>query len=82
MSAIWRWVDEVVSSQPDRCVNTDIALLIMDLWHGKGTKKRDKLVKRIQRGNSNDLYALIDLALGVVAAEQTAAGPALAMKNT
>ena len=65
MTPIWQWVDETVNSQIDRRVNVQVATLSAELWHGRGTNKRDRPVKRIRRNNFIDFEALKDLANSV-----------------
>jgi hypothetical protein len=49
MQCIWQWVDEVIASQVNQRVNVQLASLSAELWHGKGTNKRDRPVKRLRR---------------------------------
>lgn len=65
MTGLWLWVDEVVDSQVDRRQNVKVASLVAELWHGRGTNRRDRPQKRLRQGNLQDVYALKDLAESV-----------------
>ena len=45
MTGLWQWVDEVIDSQVTQRVNVQLVPLSAELWHGRGTNKRDRPVK-------------------------------------
>ncbi|KAJ4404971.1 hypothetical protein N0V91_005514 [Didymella pomorum] len=65
MQCIWQWVDEVIASQVNQRVNVQLASLSAELWHGKGTNKRDRPVKRLRRESLFDVRQLKDLARSI-----------------
>ncbi|KAF3050389.1 hypothetical protein E8E11_010430 [Didymella keratinophila] len=65
MQCIWQWVNEVIASQVNQRVNVQLASLSAELWHGKGTNKRDRPVKRLRRESLFDVRQLKDLARSI-----------------
>lgn len=65
MTGLWQWVDEVIDSQVTQRVNVQLVSLSAELWHGRGTNKRDRPVKRLRRGSLLDVKALKDLARSI-----------------